>query len=184
MLPTSVCQMKFIPPAKLSLLLLALPACTMIPSYHRPGAPVAAEYPTAGKDARSGSVPVMAWREFFRDARLGKLVELAMANNRDLRVAVLNVQESRAQSRLQRAAGFPTLEAGGDFSRRKSGGQTANQFSANAANVSYELDLFGRVRSLNAQALEQYFATAEAQRGARLSLVAEVATQYFAWCQT
>jgi multidrug efflux system outer membrane protein len=184
-LPTSFCLMNSFSLAALPLLLLlALPACTMIPPYQRPEAPVAAAYPGSGKAAPGAGVPDLAWRDFFRDARLKKIVELALANNRDLRVAVLNVEESRAQSRIQRAAGYPTLEMGGDFSRRKSGGQTSNQFTATAASVSYELDLFGRVRSLNAQALEQYFATEEAQRGARLSLVAEVATQYFTWCQT
>ena len=183
-LPTSFRLMKFVSFAAPTLLLLALPGCTMIPSYQRPEAPVAGQYPGAGKDARNAGIPEMAWRDFFRDARLKKMVELALLNNRDLRVAMLNVEESRAQSRIQRAAGYPTLDAGGDFSRRKSGGQISNQFTATAANVSYELDLFGRVRSLNAQALEQYLATAEAQRGARLSLVAEVASQYFIWCQT
>ncbi len=108
------------------------------------------------------------------------MIELALANNRDLRVAMLNVEQSRAQYRITRSASFPTVDGGGSYTRAHASGITADQWSASLGTTAYELDLFGRVRSLNKQALEKYLATEEAQRSAQISLVAEVATQYFA----
>jgi len=120
------------------------------------------------------------------------LVELALASNRDLRVAVLNVQKSRAAYHVMRSSSFPVIDANGNFIREHVTGTaiapgtpsyaefTGNEWTAQVGTSAYELDLFGRVRSLNRQALEQYFATTEARRTAQISLVAEVATQYFA----
>lgn len=171
-----------LPARLLSALLLALPGCTMIPSLPATDASVAGQFP--GSDGGAGGVSVadIGWRDFIRDPRLRRLTDIALTNNRDLRVAMLNVEASRAQYRVQRAADFPTVDAGGSFSRQKNGDRISNQFSATGS-VSYELDVFGRIRSLNAQALENFLATAEAQRGVRLSLIAELATQYFNWCQ-
>jgi multidrug efflux system outer membrane protein len=121
----------------------------------------------------------LAWSDFFKDERLKELVNVALAHNRDLRVAALNVERSRAQHRITRSASLPQVDASGDFIRQRAGGITSSQWSASVGTSAYELDLFGRLRSLNAQALESYFATAEAQSSARISLVAEVATQYF-----
>ena len=170
---------------------LALSGCTMIPKYERPAAPVSASYPGAGKISETHAADI-AWCGFIAEERLRKLVELALANNRDLRVAVLNVQKSQAQYRVTRSALFPEIDASGSFTRAKS--SSANfgpgvagassfaysQWSASIGTSAYEVDLFGRVRSLNRQALEQFFATDEARRSTRISLVAEVATQYFA----
>ncbi|MDB6133892.1 MAG: efflux system, outer rane lipoprotein NodT family [Verrucomicrobiales bacterium] len=171
-------------PALLSALLLTLPGCTMIPSLPVTDPSVADQYPGGSGGAADGarSASEISWREFVRDPRLRRILDIALTSNRDLRVAMLNVEESRAQYRVQRASDFPTMDAGGSFSRQRNGRVISNQFSANAS-VSYELDLFGRVRSLNAQALENYLSTAEAARGVRLSLTAEVITQYFNWCQ-
>ncbi|MES2705854.1 MAG: efflux transporter outer membrane subunit [Verrucomicrobiota bacterium] len=170
--------------ALLPALLLALPGCTMIPPLATPDPSVAEQFPGGGGAADGGgNVPDIGWREFVRDPRLRRIADIALTNNRDLRVAMLNVEESQAQYRVQRAANYPTVDAGGNFSRQNNGNVTGNQFSATVASVSYELDLFGRVRSLNAQALENFFSTAEAQRSVRLSLVAEITTQYFNWCQ-
>jgi multidrug efflux system outer membrane protein len=164
----------------------------MIPRYERPPAPVVARFPGATEPSGSVSVAVPAWQGFFQEPRLLRLVELALASNRDLRVAVLNVQKSRAAYRVTRSSSFPAIDANASFIREHVTGTaiapgtpsyaefTGNEWTAQVGTSAYELDLFGRVRSLNRQALEQYFATAEARRSAQISLVAEVATQYFA----
>src|ERR1039458_7934300 len=173
---------------------LVLTGCTMIPKYERPAAPVAAQYPATTGPQKESVVSDIAWRNFFAEERLKKLIGLALANNRDLRVAVLNVEQSRAQYRITRSASFPTVDGSGSYTRSSTSGTTVGQggasmgtgtfietqWSASLGTTAYELDLFGRVRSLNKQALEKYLATEEAQRSAQISLVAEVATQYFA----
>ena len=158
---------------------LAASGCTLIPRYERPAAPVPSTFP--GPPDKSAGVQAgdLAWQEFIRDDRLRRIVALALANNRDLRVAVLNVEQARAQYSITRSAALPNVDAGGGFTRSGQSAGTASQWSANVS-ASYEVDLFGRVRSQNAQALEQFFATEEAQRSARISLVSEVAAQYFA----
>jgi multidrug efflux system outer membrane protein len=189
-------------------LAVILAGCTTIPQYQRPALPVPDLYPGQGADkvAEAKAAPVaaadIASRELFRDERLKRLVELALANNRDLRTAVLNVQQTEAQYRITRSAIFPTVQGSAGFTRSEtsfstaslglpvgiaglgtgalasSTSYTANSFSASVGVTSYELDLFGHVRSQNAQALEQYFQTEEAQRAAQVSLVGQVATQY------
>jgi multidrug efflux system outer membrane protein len=188
-------------------LAVILAGCTTIPQYQRPALPVPELYPgqRADKVAEAKAAPVaaadIASRELFRDERLKRLVELALANNRDLRTAMLNVQQTEAQYRITRSALFPTVQGSAGFTRSEtsfstatllpgefaglgtgaaasSSSYTANSFSASIGLTSYELDLFGHVRSQNAQALEQYFQTEEAQRAAQVSLVGQVATQY------
>jgi len=173
---------------------LALCGCAMIPKYVRPVAPVQDRYPGVAQTNESNAAGI-AWRDFFADERLKKIIELALLNNRDLRVAILNVEQNRAQYRVTRSASFPTVDAAGSFTRSKSSltgfqqgsagsletqTSTSSQWSASLGTTAYEVDLWGRVRSLNKQALEKYFATAEAQRNARISLVSEVADEYFA----
>ena len=158
---------------------LMLAGCVMIPSYQRPAAPVPEHFPEQqGDSALSGAE--QSWRLFVGDERLRRLIELALLNNRDLRIAVLNVEQERAQYRITRSASYPTVDAGASLSKQRTMGVTSSQWSASVGVTAYELDLFGRVRSLNQQALETYFATEEAQRAAQVLLVAEVATQYFA----
>jgi len=169
--------------------LAVLAGCAnLAPSYERPAAPVPASYPAdhAGSGAAAADRP---WREFFADERLQKSIELALAHNRDLRVAVLNIEQARAQYRVQDAARLPTLNASGSGSSARtpadlsSTGQAmvTHQYSATLGTSSYELDFFGRVRNLNAQALEQFLATEEARRAAQISLVAEVANAWLSW---
>jgi multidrug efflux system outer membrane protein len=170
---------------------LWLAGCTMMPSYERPPAPVAAQYPAATHAATEPAREV-AWRAFFADERLRKLIEFSLTNNLDLRAAVLNVELSRAEYRVTRSQLLPTVDATGSYTRSRSssvgfpgggGGSssfTSTEWNASLGTTAYEVDLFGRVRSLNRQALEQYFALAEARRNAQISLVAEVATEYFA----
>jgi multidrug efflux system outer membrane protein len=173
---------------KLSSLALAiiLAGCSSLaPHYERPAAPVPAVFPLADGQAAAD----IDWRDFFADTKLRSLIDLALANNRDLRVAVLNIAQARAQYRVQDAATWPTLNATGSGSASRtpaslSGtGQAVvgHQYSASIGTSAYELDLFGRVRSLNAQALESYLATAEARRSTQISLVAEVASAYLSW---
>ena len=150
----------------------------MIPQYARPVAPVAAQFPeTTATNAAPASE--ILWENIFTDDRLKALIELALANNLDFRVAALNVEQSRAQYRITRAESFPTIDGSGSFTRLHAAGVTADSWSASIGTTAYEVDFFGRVRSLNRQALEKYFATTEAKRSAQISLVAEVASQYF-----
>ena len=157
---------------------LLVSGCTMIPKYERPAAPVPGQYPGNAGTNESYAADI-AWRNFFAEERLQKLVELALANNRDLRVAILNVEQSQAQYHVVRSALFPTVDAGGSYTRAYASGRTADLWSASLGSTSYEVDLWGRVRSLNKQALENYFATAEGQRSAQISLVAELANMYY-----
>lgn len=120
----------------------------------------------------------IGWRDFFVDPKLEELIALALDNNRDLRVTVLNVEKARAQYRIQRADRLPSVGVGSTLAR--SGGdapQIPELYSANLE-ADFELDLFGRVRSLGDAALQQYLATEEARRSAQLALVAEVANAY------
>jgi multidrug efflux system outer membrane protein len=164
-------------------------ACTLAPTYRRPDAPVAPAFPAA-QAAPQGATPAseLGWRDVFGDPRLQALVALALERNRDLRVAALNVELVQAQYRIQRAAQLPTLSAQAAYTAQRiparvsSSGEAVNveAWSVGAAVTGFELDLWGRVRSLSNAALEQFFATEEARRSAQLSLVAEVATQYLA----
>ena len=174
------------------LLVLALAGCTLAPEYHRPTAAISPAWPKVPGHGESptntAAVPAaeIGWREFFRDPRLQQLIELALTNNPDLRVAMLNVEQTRALYRIQRNALVPTVDVNANGSRQRistgfAGGSyaaTFNQFNVNLGVASYELDLFGRVRSLKKQALETYFATEEAQKSARIALVAEVGAAY------
>jgi multidrug efflux system outer membrane protein len=175
---------------------------SMAPDYQRPEAPVASEW---GQGANQGerNAADIGWREFFVDERLRKLIELSLANNRDLRIAALNIEQARAEYRIQRADLFPTVNAGGSVSvqRNASGARsgsvdsttgtstTTGGGSGNSSDVTrnyrasvglsaYELDFFGRVRSLNEQALQLYFATEEARRATQISLVSEIANAW------
>lgn len=160
-------------------------ACSLIPEYQRPAAPVPATFPNAATSA-SPAADTLAWRDYFADERLRELIELTLANNRDLRVAALNIERARAQYGIQRAALFPAIGATGAESAQRlpgdlrQGGEAgiSRQFSATLGFSAYELDFFGRVRSLEEQALESYLGTEEARRSAQIALVAEVANAW------
>jgi len=154
----------------------ALGGCTLAPRHERPAAPVAGQFPGAGG---GGAVAAeLGWRDVFGDPRLQRLIELALAQNRDLRVAALNVELVRAQYRIQRAEMFPALDAIGRADVSGGSGEDVTTLYQVGASASYELDLFGRVRSLKQQALEQYLATEQARRAAHLALIGEVVSQY------
>jgi multidrug efflux system outer membrane protein len=130
----------------------------------------------------------LPWQEFFVDPRLQQLITLALENNRDLRIAALNIERSRAQYQIRRAELFPEVDAIGQGSGRRvpadlagaDKAETSHQYHADLGISAYELDLFGRVRSLKDQALEQYLATEQAQRSVQISLIAEVSINYLA----
>jgi multidrug efflux system outer membrane protein len=167
-------------PFTLSVAMLALAGCTMMPQYRRPAAPVADQFPGV-TEIQAGSAAEIAWKNVFADERLKQLIGLALTNNLDLRVAMLNVEQSRAQYRITRSASFPSVNGSGSYTRSGDFSTTADSWSASLGSTAYEVDLFGRVRSLNRQALEKYFATAEARRSAQITLVSEVADEYFVW---
>ncbi|MEX3895500.1 efflux transporter outer membrane subunit [Paraburkholderia sp. BR10954] len=169
--------------------------CTLAPHYQRPAAPVTATFPTGGvydqqpgaQGARSANGQAAAdigWRNFFVDPRLQQLIEIALKNNRDLRVSVLNMQASAAQYRIVRAGLFPTLDAAASQSRSRTpkdltftGVTISNTYSV-GLNASWEIDFFGRVQSLKDQALAKYLGTAQARKAAEIALVSQVANQY------
>jgi multidrug efflux system outer membrane protein len=164
--------------------------CSLAPTYERPAPVVATAYPSAEAGKPDGTaLPAtdIGWREFYRDPRLNALQELALANNRDLRVAALNVERVRALYGIQRTALIPSLDATGDASRRRTPGDVngtgvsrlSDSYSVGLEIPSYEVDFFGRVASLRDQVLQQYLASQEAQTSARLSIVSSVARQYF-----
>ncbi|WBE24819.1 efflux transporter outer membrane subunit [Denitrificimonas caeni] len=166
-------------------LLAALSGCSLIPNYQQPASPVAAQWDTV--DTQHSAVVLPDWREFFQDQQLQSLIETALHNNRDMRIAALNVDAFRAQYRIQRSARFPSVDAGGGANRQRIPGNmnpagndsTINsQYSADLGITAWELDLFGRLGSLRDQALETYFASEQAQRSTQLSLIASVATAW------
>ncbi|WP_256586428.1 AdeC/AdeK/OprM family multidrug efflux complex outer membrane factor, partial [Pseudomonas sp. HMWF011] len=139
--------------------------------------------------APSQAAAEQGWKQFFHDPALQQLIQTALVNNRDLRVAALNIDAYAAQYQIQRADLFPAVSATGNGSRSRTpaklsqtGESTiASQYSAGLGISSYELDLFGRVRSLSEEALQKYFATEEARRSTQISLVASVANAYLTW---
>ncbi|MBZ8138659.1 multidrug transporter [Rubrivivax gelatinosus] len=154
---------------------------TLAPDYQRPAAPVAEAFPdTAAPAAGAVAAADLPWQQFFRDERLKALVGIALANNRDLRVAVLNIEQARAQYRVQRADLFPTVGVGVSGDRVSTDTSIKSTYQAGLAVSSYELDLFGRVRSLKDAALASYLATEEARKSVQISLIASVASGYLA----
>ena len=169
-----------------------LAGCTLIPKYTKPEAPVPSSWPSgpAYKETKATpGAPVAAdlkWRDFFTDERLQKIIETALNNNRDLRVAALTVERARALYRIQRAELLPTVNAVGSGGKERvpadvsgtGSAITLEQYSVNLGISSWEIDFFGRIRSLEKRALEEYFATEEARRSAQILLVSEVANAY------
>lgn len=170
---------KFFLPTLLASSLLLAGCASMAPAYEQPAAPVATQWPVPQATAADTKATDIGWREFFTDPRLQQLIEQALANNRDLRVAVLNVERAQAQYGVQQADRLPSVAAGaGQTATRAPGGTITRQYTATLGVSAYELDLFGRVRSLNDAALQQYLASADARRSAQISLVAQVAGGY------
>ena len=172
----------------LALAMLMTGCVNLAPKYERPAAPVAGAFPTVEGTVHSGN-PVaaeapanIAWQRFFADARLQQLIQMALANNRDLRVSILNIEQARAAFQIQRAARFPAVNAGLTANRASTPGNAplTSVYQAGLSVSAFELDLFGRVRNLSDAALAQYLATEEARKTAQISLIATVANTYLA----
>lgn len=163
--------------------LVVLSSCTMIPKYTRPEAPVPASWPDAPGGAATAPATSVQWQDLVEDARLRSVIELALANNRDLRVAALNVEKAQAFYRIQRSELSPSVGvmATGEKYRlpeKMNEDGTAHiveDYAVNVGTLSWELDFFGRVRSLKERALHQYMATEHAQAATQISLIAAVA---------
>ncbi|HVK57177.1 MAG TPA: TolC family protein, partial [Candidatus Kapabacteria bacterium] len=161
---------------------LVLGGCTMAPKYERPAAPVSQKWPHA-ENTNEFSAAAVPWNAFFDDEQLKKLISLSLANNRDLRVAALRVEQTRAQYRIQRSALFPSVDLSASGARQRTPiavlgeaeTRTTYDLSVGAA---WELDLFGRVRSMKQEALEEFFASAANREAVQIALVSEVASQY------
>jgi len=167
---------------------MTLAGCmSLAPKYERPAAPVAQAFPELPKaggttlpTATSEAPANLQWQRFFADARLRQLIELSLANNRDLRVAILNIEQARAQYRITRADRVPTVSAIVSGNRQTTGEDTPIQsvYQAGFGVSAFELDLFGRVRNLSQAALAQFLATEEARKTTQISLIAQVANTY------
>ncbi|MRW91478.1 efflux transporter outer membrane subunit [Duganella sp. FT80W] len=171
----------------------------LAPTYQRPDAPVANNWPqtatanTSDAPASAGApanhaaaaeAPLavvadqLGWSDFIADDRLRQVVALSLANNRDLRVAALNIDKARAQYRVQDAARYPVISVSGGSTRTHSAGSTSSDATATVGLTSYELDFFGKAKNLSEEALQSYLNLAETKRSTQISLVAEVATAW------
>jgi multidrug efflux system outer membrane protein len=166
------------------LLGLLLAGCSQQPKYVQPALPTAAEYSAGAWTASAGPrAAEVNWRSFFDDPRLRGLIEAALANNRDLRSSVLRIEEARAQYRIRRADRLPTVDASTGAARSRNqdflgGANTQNRFDVGASVASFELDFWGRVRSLTESARANYLSTVHAQRSFQIGLVADIAEAY------
>ncbi len=170
---------------------LAVTGCSLAPPHQTPSLPVASRYPadTASQPGAPSDGPIapeIAWRDYFADPQLQALIAQALANNRDLRTAMLRVEEARAIYGIQRADQLPSIAATANGSRARIPGDlnmsgqslVSSQYQAGAGLAAWELDFWGRVRNLKDAALENYLATDEARRAVTLSLIGQVADSY------
>lgn len=163
---------------------LWLAGCSFIPTFSRPAAPVAESFattsvPAPAADTAARTAADMEWQTFFKDARLKRLIELALQNNRDLRVAVLNIEQTRAKLQVARADQLPTVNAGINGSRGPAAnGAVTSSYTAGLSVTAYELDFFGRVRALSQAAQAQLLGSEEARKTVQISLIASVANTY------
>ncbi|GAA0729200.1 efflux transporter outer membrane subunit [Sphingomonas japonica] len=189
--------------------LSALAACSMQPAYQRPAAPVPPAFPSgdAYLAQSEAGLPIVSYTQIFRDPRLQAIIEQALVNNRDLRIAAANIAATRAQYRIERSALFPEVTVGGGATIADRGNSGVNRgigtgtggtgtggtgttgsgsgvsevYSVDVGITAFELDLFGRIRSLSDSALNQYFATEAAARATRLTLVGDIATAWLTY---
>lgn len=174
------------------LIFIFLTGCTLAPKYKRSESPVPPSWPKgpAYKEPEPGipTADKLNWEEFFTDDQLKKIIGMALNNNRDLKLAALNVERARASYGIQRAELLPTLNAVGSGSKERVPADlsetgkrmTRESYSVDFGILSWEIDFFGRIRSLNDQAIEEYLATEEARRSVEISLLSEVANTYIA----
>jgi multidrug efflux system outer membrane protein len=175
-------------------LIASLSACSMVPPYQRPAPPVPPSWPIGDAYLRQSeaALPAVSYQDVFRDPRLQRIIESALANNRDLRLAAANIAAARAQYRIQRAQILPEVGANATYTEadRGSGAQTGvgnaasgrrTTFSVQGGITAFELDLFGRIRALSEAAQNRYFATEAGARATRLTLVGDIANAWFTY---
>lgn len=175
----------------------SLQGCSLIPAYSRPEAPIDQSWPqgraykasSVGAANSAKSIADLHWQQFFCDPAMRQLIGLALTNNRDLRQAALNVDAYRALYRIQRSELAPTVDVNGSGGKQHLAGDLAipgktgtyGDYELNVGVASYELDVFGRIRSLDESALQTYLATEEARHSVQVGLVASVASAYLTW---
>ncbi|MCA1972758.1 MAG: TolC family protein, partial [Caenispirillum sp.] len=176
-------------PMRLSILftlMLSVSACSLVPPLETPAPPVPAAFPNREAVPAEVSAAGLNRAEVFRDQRLLRIIDLALENNRDLRLALLNVEAARAMNRIQTATALPGVDAQATYSRERTQGLgegrpvAADQHGASIGLNAFELDLFGRVRALSDAAFARYLASEEGYRAARVTLIGAVADAYFA----
>ncbi len=167
-----------------------LTGCTLIPEYTRPAAPIQAQWPTGPAYekayAADGAPADLPWRSYYTDPRLQTLIETGLQNNRDLRTAALKVERARALYRVQQTELLPAVDASGQVVRERVPGtlnvddrsHTLKHYRVDAGVALWEIDFFGRIRSLTESALQQFFGTEQARRSARILLISEIANAY------
>lgn len=170
------------------IVLALLTGCTMIPPYEKPPVTVPSHYPTGEaypvKDyasTKTGAINDIGWRNFYQDSVLQQLIVHGLKNNHDMKVATLNVEAMQAQYRIRRADIFPNLNISMEFSRQHLPTDIAHiprLYQLGGTTIAWEVDLWGRVRSLKDQALHHYFASKENQIASQLSLISTIATTY------
>jgi multidrug efflux system outer membrane protein len=182
--------------ALLAAVLMATAGCSFIPEYKQPDLPVASTWEGKAPAGQKASVPEtgtlaqdLFWQSYFESGTLQQIVTLALDNNRDLRVALLNIDKAKAAFRIQKADSLPVVAGSAAASRQgvaEDSSSTGSAYtgdtglSANLGVTAYELDFFGRVKSLNQVALETYLATEEAAASTRIALIAQTADAYLA----
>jgi multidrug efflux system outer membrane protein len=179
----------------LALLLINLTACSFIPNYHRPALPVTEAYPTGpasaavlGPSSRLAAAD-LGWREFFTDPVTEQLIALSLVNNRNLRVAALNIEVAQAQYGVDRASLFPAINGTAGLERSATPGAVTGMqgisnitdYSVGIGAVSWELDLFGKIRSTARASFEDFLSDAETRESTQISLIASVDEEYLTW---
>ena len=164
-----------------------LAGCSLVPPYERPAAPIASHWPdTAGAPgADTTTAADLPWQQFVRDDQRRELIGLALTSNRDLRVAVQNIEQARAQFQIRRADQFPSVGASASGTRSApnpyqalGGPSVSSSYSVGLGVSAWELDFFGRVAALKDAALASYLATEEARKSSQISLIANVASTW------
>ena len=181
-------------------LMASLTACSLAPPYARPETPVPPSWPVgdAYLTSSEAALPTVRYQDIFRDQRLQSIIAQALSNNRDLRIAAANIAIARGQYRIQRAELLPEVDASAGVTARNGGGSTGTTttggtttgsagggtrttFDANVGITAFEIDLFGRIRSLTTAAQNRYFATEAAARATRLTLIGDIADAWLAY---
>ncbi|MBB3859125.1 multidrug efflux system outer membrane protein [Novosphingobium hassiacum] len=168
---------------------MALSACNLAPKYVQPATPVPPSLPQGASylalAAGETTADALGWRQFFTDPRLQQVIASALANNRDLRATLANVERARALYRVDRAALLPVIDASGTASRSQNSSNSNNRnFQVQAGSSAFELDLFGRMRNQSASSFQTYLATDEARKATQIALVAETASAWLTYAAT